>query len=115
MSIVETRTEITEALATVDGLYATETQPGTMGAGSAWPTLTGIARDETTNQFVGSWRIIIATGGDPISALLYMDEHLQDVVDAVQPVAYVESIAPVDLSQLTAGDMYGIEIRAVRE
>lgn len=115
MSIADDRIEITAALATVDELFATELQPTTLGTGACWPTLTGLERDETTNEFLASWRILVATGGDPISAVLFMDEHLQDVVDALQTVVWVTSIAPVDLTQLTAGDMFGIEIRAVRE
>ena len=110
------RAEIAGALTDVEGIYPTGDTPGDMGTGSCWPMLAGLEATGAPGVFTATWILRVVTGGEQQDGTAFMDAHLADIIDALKPVAYVQSVAPVILASAGgAGDLYGIDIRIVRE
>jgi len=115
MNLSAVRDEFVDALTGIDGIYPTTDVPSTMDAGACWPMLTGLEATGAPGCFTAGWLIRVVTGGDQQDGTAFMDEHLSGVINALAPVAFVQSVTPVILATSSAGDLYGIDIRVVRE
>lgn len=109
----EARQDLAAVLATVPGVKGYEFRPPAPKAGDAWPLLTVADRGRARN-FEGSWRIMLALGQDERTATRLLDDLLPELVDLVDPVAYVEQVIPVTINT-EAGEAFAAEIRVRRE
>jgi hypothetical protein len=108
MGLVGKRAEIAMALSGVDGVTGYEYRPTTPVPGDAWPLWSGDERDAAT-AFMTTWRVLVFMPQDERLASDWIDAHLQGLFDVLEPVAYVERLAPVTLPA-AGGEQYAVEI-----
>lgn len=96
MSTAETRVAIAEALSTVDGItgYAQKALAKAPKPGDGWVVRRGGQRADGW-AFMQTWAVVIVLqDGDEIQADRWIDAHIDALVDALEPVMFVESWAP---------------------
>lgn len=108
MSLVGDRAAIAAALSTVDGVTGYEKRPTTARPGDAWPLLAALDRAGGWS-FTVNWRVLILLPQDEGKASKWIDDRHEALVDALEPVAYVERIEPV-LIQANNTDQYALQI-----
>lgn len=114
MSLNGTRDDFKAALDTVDGVTGYLARPKTPKAGDAWPLWGGGDRDEDTGLFDDTWSVGVALPQDETSANDWIDAHLDDIVSALRPVAYVDGRKPANFGTDTS-PVYGLLITTSRE
>jgi hypothetical protein len=89
-----TRAEIAAALSTVSGVKCSAFRPRSLSKGSSWPQGPALDRVDLIN-FQQTWQvyIILPTGDEAASR--WWDANVQDVINAISPVAYVDRLEPV--------------------
>lgn len=92
---VQLRAAIASALSTVGDVHGFAKQPSAFKAGDAWPLWGGAERYAGGGPFITSWRILVALPADTAAADTWIEDHLDDLVDALQPVVHVDRIDPV--------------------
>jgi len=97
------RADLAAALDAVDGLTATAYPPSTMLPGAAWP-LWGGAEPAEGHALGHTWRVFVVLPADPKAASIRTDDVLEDVMDALRPIAYVDEVEPVALTT-SGGDV----------
>lgn len=112
MSIATKRAELATVLSTVTDVKGYEFRPTVFKKGDAWPLLSVIEREGSASS--ATWRIILALGGDERTAMDFADGVLPELVDKVDPVAYVISATPLTLS-VEGGEEFAFEIRVISE
>lgn len=113
MSATATRVALASRLSTITGVKGYEFRPSVLKAGAAWPLL-DVAERGPGNAFAYTWRVILFLGGDEKVAQQVLDDRLPEIVDALEPDAYVESARPINF-QIERGEVYGLEIRVRSE
>lgn len=110
MSFTDARDRIVAALNTVAGVHASVSRPKTIGVGAAWPLFDG-AQLVAGSTFEGTWRVMLALGGDERAALAKGDELLPLVTRALWQGGggHVYQLTP-GILQTGAGDMFAWEI-----
>jgi len=112
--ITAVRQEFADALSAVEGLTGHAETPVVMAVGTAWSRWTGLEAQGTPGLFATAWQVLIITGGTPAQAETYLNEKLSDILDAIQPVAWVTSATPTQIDT-PSGTLYGLAVTAVRE
>lgn len=95
---VQLRAAIAAALSTVDDVHGFGKQPSAFKTGDAWP-LWADAEREDGGIFVTSWRVLVALPSDTAAADTWIEDHLDDLIDALQPVAHIDRVDPVRIGQ----------------
>jgi len=113
MSLTGARTALAAALSEVDGVQGYPYRPRTPRTGDAWPTLAVLERDRGLS-FMTTWRVLVLLSGDEQQASEWMDANTSDLVDALDPVAFVDSIEPVALV-VSGNDTPALQITLRRE
>lgn len=111
MSIVDMREDLAGAASTVVGVKGYRKRPPAPTAGDAWPMLRSLPRDEDSGQFFALWRLIVMLPQDEEAALKFIDEHVDALADALQPVAHVEDAGQPARLQTSAGELMVLEIQ----
>ncbi|MFI6329859.1 hypothetical protein ACIBBG_16350 [Micromonospora chersina] len=96
MSLPGTRQEIADALSTVDGVRGYVKRPKPSKPGDGWPLLSSLERAGGLS-FTVTWRVLILLPQDEVLASEWVDAHHEDLVDALERVAYVDRLEPVRL------------------
>lgn len=109
MSLVAKRTAIASALATVADVTGTASRPAVTNTGSAWPLLGPIERDQQSGQFMITWRVFVVVPWDEIKASDWIDTHLDQLWEALEPEGYIDSFEPA-LIGTDAGDVRALQI-----
>lgn len=113
MSTTATRIALKDKLSTIAGVTGFEFRPGTLKAGAAWP-LFEVAERGPGNAFAYTWRVVLFLGGDEKYAQQFLDDRLPEIVDALEPDAFVEQARVI--SFLVAGnEIHSLEIRVRSE
>lgn len=110
MSFRTTRAEIAAQLSTVTGVQGYEKRPNVITPGDAWALLNSADRGPGL-AFGATWRIIVILGGDEVTAIDQTDVLLPELAEALDPVAYVDTVIPVAFAT-SGGDLYALEITA---
>lgn len=97
MSMLTMRDDLAEAASTVAGIKGHNKRPSALRAGDAWPMLRQLPRDEESGQFFALWRLVVYVPQDEAAALEFTDQHVEPLIDALTPYAYVESAGPAIL------------------
>jgi hypothetical protein len=113
MSNHDTRVAIAAALDTVQGLTGTPRRPKLVTAGAAWPQWGGSERADG-GAFLVTWNILVVLPAQEQDADEFVDDRLDDLYDAIQPVAHITGYQPAQL-QTSEGDLYALMITARSE
>jgi hypothetical protein len=97
MTIDGKRDEFSAALSTVVGVRGYARRPSTIKSGDGWPMWDGSERSSGDSWFSQRWRVLVALPGDEDAASTWVDEHWDDLFDALQPVAYIDEFRPAQL------------------
>lgn len=92
------RQEFRNALGTVADVSGFATRPKSNNPGDAWPVFAGMTRDEGTPGFIATWHVFVILPVDQAAADAWIDDHIDDLHDKLQPIAYIDSFAPVQLA-----------------
>lgn len=115
MSLLDARTEIVDALGEIEGVSANKTMPGSIKPGDAWPRLTGVVRGEQ-GYLMCEWEALIILPQDEVLAYQRFEDLTPDVFDALQPVGYVQAVAPVKIKQAPSSPEYlALQATFIRE
>jgi hypothetical protein len=109
MSLTGKRAEYKAALDLVDDVRGYEYRPGTPKPGDAWPHLDQGQREELSGQFMIAWAVGIYLPQDERSANLWIDAHLDALVDTLEAegVGYVDAFTPANFGTETS-HVYGL-------
>lgn len=113
MSLQGVRAAFAAALSDVAGVTGYEYRPAVPAEGDAWPLLGQLARGPGLS-FDATWRVLVALPADEEAASLWTDMHLEQLVDALDPVAFVTAVTPVALPT-DVGDMLALQFTMDRE
>lgn len=108
MSLVGDREAIAAALSTATGVKGYAYRPTSTKSGDAWPMLSSLDRAGGL-AFTVTWRVLVVLPGDEVAASQWIDGHHEQLVDALLPVGFIDTIAPVKLES-SAGDQYALQI-----
>lgn len=106
MSIAGMRTRFKTALDTVDGVQGFEYRPNSVTVGDAWPIRGEAERDDDSGLFLVEWAVQICLASDEQAADVWIDDHVEAVISALRPVAYVDGFSPIKL----ASSEYAIQL-----
>ena len=100
------RAQFKAALDTAAGAQGFMYRPVSPATGDAWPVRGESERDDESGLFETEWAVQICLTSDELAADQWIDDHVEGVITALRPVAYVYGFAPIKLS---TGE-YAIEI-----
>ena len=100
-----TRAEIAVALTSVNGVKGYLYRPTTAKPGDAWPLLVSYDRADGFAFYV-SWRVQIMLPADARAASDWIDQHVEALVTALQPVMYVDRLEPVGINADGSGQPF---------
>lgn len=113
MSFAVTRADLTAQLSTVEGVTGYAKRPKVIKPGDAWPLL-GSVGNRSALAFQATWRVIVALGNDEATAIDKAEALLPELVEAIDPVAYVDGAVPFAVPT-QAGELFALEITARSE
>lgn len=108
MSLTDDREAFATALTTVDGVKGYAYRPPAPRPGDAWPLLGAMDRADGL-AFIVSWRVLVFLPQDERAASMWMDAHVDGLVDALEPLAFVDRIEPVNTGP-DAAPQYALQI-----
>lgn len=114
MTLNEDRLALAAAVDAVTGINGYAYQPPILGEGDAWPELMQVDRGPAST-WEKSWRVTVVLGGDARTATDRMDALLDQLADALAPVAFVDSLNPTTVKVGGAGDVYALDILCRKE
>lgn len=107
MSLLAKRQQFTDALSTVEGVKGYDYKPTTPRAGDAWAQWRGMSRGEEV-QFTNAWAVVVYLPQDDRGAEQWVEAHIADLYDAINPVAFIDGFAAANLSP--TGQQFGLVI-----
>lgn len=99
MSLQGKRAEIAAVLDTVTDVKGYPKRPKATKSGDGWPQWSGSERDEQSGQFAETWRVLIELPADEAAADAWVDEHRDELWDALSPAGWITAFEPVDIGQ----------------
>lgn len=108
MSLVGDREAIAAALSAVAGVKGYAKRPKATKAGDGWPLLGPMERGPGLS-FTATWRVLVQLPADEVAASEWIDSHHEDLVDALEPVGFVDRIEPV-VFDTEAGEQLGLQL-----
>lgn len=115
MSLSSDRAAIAAALDPIPDITGYDDEPALLNVGDAWVRWAGWLPSGAVGTFVATWLVNVITGGTPSDAMLFLDNHLELITDALDDLAFVTGVAPVDFQIPNVGVMYGAEITLKKE
>jgi hypothetical protein len=116
MSFTDTRAELVTALSAVTGVTGYESRPTVIKVGDAWPLLEAANRGPG-RAWSATWRVVVIVGtlADERQAMEFTDTVLAELVDELNPVAYVGDQVPVVVIPTQGGDLIALEVPCTAE
>lgn len=108
MSLTDDREAFALALSNVGGVAGYAYRPPAPRAGDAWPLLGAMDRADG-RAFINSWRVLVFLPQDERAASMWMDSTIDDLVDALEPLAFVDRVEPVSIGP-EAAPQYALQI-----
>jgi hypothetical protein len=113
MSFTATRAALAAALSTVPGIVGYTHRPNLVKAGDAFVFFESADRGPG-RAFSATWRVAVLLGGDEYASQEKFDLLLPDLVQALDPVAFVDQAVPA-LYRTDAGELFAVDIIARSE
>jgi hypothetical protein len=115
MSMMDGRQAIIDALNTyTPHVKANVKRSATLKPGDAWVRWAGAEDAQAGYNLMITWNAIIVLSQQEDTADAWLSEHLEGVVDAVRPAAFVVSAQPVEIAT-SAGSHFGLQITCQSE
>jgi hypothetical protein len=114
MSLLDARNEIVDALGEIEDVNAKHSQPATVQPGDAWPRVREVGRGEQGYLMV-DWDVLVILPADEVVAYQRLQDLIPDLFDALKPVGYVQSIAPVSFQQQNGPTYPAAQVTFIRE
>lgn len=109
MSNADTRDAIAAALSTVTGVIGYARRPAVMKPGDGWPQWGGNEHAGGA-AFIESWAVLIVLpAADEVSADEFADSHGTALLEALQPVMFVDGMKPATIPA-SGNDLYALMI-----
>jgi len=115
MSLAADRAAFAAALDPIADITGYDDQPALLNVGDAWVRWAGWTPAGPPGTYLSSWLVDVITGGTPSDAMKFLDTHLELITDALDDLAYVTGVAPVDFQIPNVGVMHGAEITLHKE
>lgn len=96
MSNDATRAAIAAALSTVSGVTGYPRRPTVFKGGDGWPQWGGSERD-AGQSWIETWRVLVILPSGEQSADVFADTHQFALINALRPVLFIDSFAPVNV------------------
>ncbi|HWD77947.1 MAG TPA: hypothetical protein VG497_03675, partial [Kribbella sp.] len=93
MTFMSTRAALKDALSAVPGITGYVHRPNLLAPGDAFALLTSADRGPG-DAFSATWTVVVILGGDEYAAQEKLDLLLPDLVQAIDPIAYVDQATP---------------------
>lgn len=84
------RDDFAAALSSVAGVRGSIIRPRVPKTGCGWPRWAGAERNDGVLE--DSWHVLILVPDEPRAQDQWIAEHLQPLVEAITPVAYIDAI-----------------------
>lgn len=114
MSLSTDRAALALAVSTVAEIEGYELPPKVIRVGDAWPQLGPISRGDDGYLLV-EWQVVVVLSAEPAQLVERMDALADQLVEAMRPVLFVESITPVAVPTSAGSDLVAVEIRGRKE
>lgn len=108
-----TRASIAAAVNTVPGVKGYARRPAAPKVGDAYPIIGSFDRGRGLS-FSRTWRLILWLGQDERQAETKLDQLLEPIAVALQPVAHVDAAIPF-IVKTEGGDVFAVEFTARSE
>lgn len=109
-----TRQDIADALSTFAGIAGSPYRPAVVTSGNAWPQVNSLDHGDG-QTYICTWNIYVVGPSDERAFSMWFDTNAFAIADAVEVVAYVESIKPVAINTNQSGDIFALLITARSE
>ena len=115
MSLTADRAAIASALDAVADITGYDDVSPMLNVGDAWVRWGGYEATRVPLVFATTWRIFLVTGGTPADAMVFLDSHLEAILDAIDSLVFLEGVQPVEFQLPNSGVLYGAEITGQKE
>jgi hypothetical protein len=115
MSLTSDRAAIATALDAVTDVSGYDDWPPMLAVGDAWARWGGYEASGLPLIFATTWKVYVVGGGTPGDAMQWMDDHLASILDAIDAIVFISTVAPVEFQIQNSGVLYGVEITAEKE
>ncbi|MGK5737273.1 hypothetical protein [Micromonospora sp. URMC 103] len=96
MDLAGDRATLAAALSNAPDVTGYQYRPLKPRMGDAWPLL-GVMERGPGRSFEATWRVLVWLPQGPQKASEWVDAHTEDIVDALEPVGYVDRIEAVTI------------------
>jgi hypothetical protein len=99
--IIETRTALAAALSAVDGVTGYRYAPTVWKIGDSWAQFINAEPPEDgryRNNFVQAYRVIVLLSPDPETSEVFVDAHIDALVDALAPILTVSGYSQTSIN-----------------
>lgn len=114
MSLASTRQSFADVLSGVAGVQGYPKRPAAPSVGDAWPVWRIAALDDNSQQFTNGWDLLVYMPQDEAAADDWIDDHIQELIEALEPVAAVDSYQPANLAP-SGSSVFGLLINTRSE
>jgi hypothetical protein len=115
VSLTGTRDQLVVALSEIEDLTAFgDTFPDSPQTGDVLVSWASLAAQGAPGLFETVWELRVVGGGTPSDSLAFLDDHLSDILEAMDGLLIVTDVRPVAFGADT-GNAYGVLITGNRE
>ena len=114
MSPDEIRTELAQAVNGTAGIKCSTHYRQSLKAGDAFVRFASRGRDGSTLGYADTWQVWVALSQDVTTAERWLDEHLDEVCEALTPVLNLNTTTPAELA-LGGNTVSGVIFEGIRE
>lgn len=115
MSLMDKRNEVVVALEGFDYLQPYAVKPPTYTEpGICWYVQNSLTIDPESGQFENPFSVLVFMNQDEVTACQWMSDHWEEIVSALIPVAYIDSVELVNLGE-SNNSQFAMQIKARSE
>jgi ADP-heptose:LPS heptosyltransferase len=115
MSLMDKRNEVVTALQELGYLKPYAVRPPTYKEpGVTWYVQRDLEIDPEAGQYENSFYVVVFMHQDEATAAQWMSDHWREIVDALEPVCYIDSVGLVNLGD-SQNSEFAMQLRARSE
>ncbi|MDG4799050.1 hypothetical protein [Micromonospora sp. WMMD980] len=108
MDLAAGRKQLVDALSSAPDVTGHLFRPPKPRAGDAWPLLGAMERAEG-RAFTVTWRVLVFLPEGATGSAEWVEQHVNELVDALEPVGFVERIEPTTITDSDT-ERYALQI-----